>query len=103
MTAAVADDINRTNLDADSISADGAQASYNGQGTAEILEIIEMLERESIISCVMGTRALRYYGAPRATEVSSIAIGSVRTRRVRGSKYANYCQGLGALCFRHVL
>ncbi|KAF7511789.1 hypothetical protein GJ744_003520 [Endocarpon pusillum] len=41
------------------------QASGNGHGPLEILEIIKRLDQADIPSCIVGISALMYYGARR--------------------------------------
>lgn len=40
------------------------------QGVTEILEVVNLLASANIPSCVIGVKALRYYGAARVTDVS---------------------------------
>ena len=40
------------------------------QGVTEILEVVNHLAGANIPSCVIGVKALRYYGAARVTDVS---------------------------------
>ena len=47
----------------------GADASHHGHGIDEILGVINRLSVAGIASCVVGVRALRYYGAARVTHV----------------------------------
>ncbi|KAL2131436.1 hypothetical protein VTI74DRAFT_5105 [Chaetomium olivicolor] len=46
----------------------GALASHTGHGLGEILKVVTQLSAVGIPSCVVGVRALRYYGAGRATD-----------------------------------
>jgi hypothetical protein len=46
-----------------------AKPSYGGHGIDEILDVIHQLATAGIPSCVIGVRALRYYGAARITDV----------------------------------
>ncbi len=50
----------------------GKQASYNGHGILEALDIIRIIENAGIACCIVGGRALRYYGVPRVASVSSV-------------------------------
>ena len=47
----------------------GAQPSHKGHGIDEILDVVHRLAVAGILSCVVGVRALRYYGAARVTDV----------------------------------
>ena len=47
----------------------GKEGSHGGHGISEILNVIEQLSASGILSCVVGVRALRYYGAARVTDV----------------------------------
>lgn len=47
----------------------GARTSHDGHGIDEILDVINQLSAAGIPSCVVGVRALRYYGAARITDV----------------------------------
>lgn len=44
------------------------------QGINEILEVVNHLASGNIPSCVIGVKALRYYGAARITDVSPSVI-----------------------------
>ncbi|KAL2017937.1 hypothetical protein VTK56DRAFT_1529 [Thermocarpiscus australiensis] len=46
----------------------GARASHNGHGIDEILDVIGQLSAAGIPSCVVGVKALRYYGAGRIAD-----------------------------------
>ena len=46
--------------------------SHSGAGTAEMLEVVNLLEKSGITSLIVGTGALRYYGAWRVVDVSRI-------------------------------
>jgi hypothetical protein len=46
------------------------EASGNGHGPQEILEIIKRLDKAGIPSCIVGISALMYYGAKRVRNVS---------------------------------
>lgn len=46
------------------------QASGNGHGTLEILEIIKAFNKAGIASCIVGVSALMYFGARRVRDVS---------------------------------
>jgi len=49
----------------------GACTSHSGHGIDEILDVINQLSVAGIPSCVVGVKALRYYGAARITDVHS--------------------------------
>lgn len=43
---------------------------HAASGKAEVIEVIKLLESAGISCCVVGTTALKYFGAHRATEVN---------------------------------
>jgi hypothetical protein len=47
----------------------GTTPSHGGHGIDEILNVIRQLAAADIPSCVVGVKALRYYGAARITDV----------------------------------
>lgn len=51
----------------------GAQSSHGGHSINEILDVIGQLSAAGIPSCVVGVRALRYYGTARVTDVSPLS------------------------------
>ncbi len=55
----------------------GAQASHGGHGIDEILAVVNELEAAAIPSCVVGVKALRYYGAGRVTDVGPALCSTV--------------------------
>jgi hypothetical protein len=50
-----------------------AQASCNGHGTLEILEITQILESAGIPCCIVGVSALKYFGAWIMRNVSRVS------------------------------
>ncbi len=57
----------------------GADASHHGHGIDEILDVINQLSAAGIASCVVGVRALRYYGAARVTHVCNKGLPCLAT------------------------
>ena len=52
------------------------EASGNGHGTLEILEIIQAFDKAGIASCIVGVSALMYFGARRVRDVSCLILSS---------------------------
>lgn len=44
-------------------------ASHNSRGIEEVLQVIELLKNAGIICCIVGGKALLYYGVPRIPTV----------------------------------
>lgn len=42
-----------------------------GLGVPQVLGALQKLERQGILSCVTGTKALVYYGVPKVPQVSN--------------------------------
>lgn len=51
-----------------------AMASFGGHGTAEALEVIQLLDGKGISACMCGVSALKYYGAPRLRQDWEICV-----------------------------
>ncbi|RWA11043.1 hypothetical protein EKO27_g4051 [Xylaria grammica] len=49
------------------VSPSPVGASHNGMGILEIRRVVEIIENEGIACCVVGAKALRYYGVPRVS------------------------------------
>ena len=47
--------------------------SNHQSGTAEILEVTQLLEAANIPCCIVGVKALRYFGAGRVDEVCPVS------------------------------
>ncbi|GAW19661.1 hypothetical protein ANO14919_091500 [Xylariales sp. No.14919] len=50
------------------VSPSPVGASHNGMGILEIRRVVKIIEDEGIACCVVGAKALRYYGVPRVSE-----------------------------------
>lgn len=55
-------------------------ASFNGAGTLEILEIVQILNAAGINCCMVDVAALFYYGAGRSRDVCVLPYHSIQTR-----------------------
>lgn len=65
-----------------------------GRGVQETLDVIAALESSGILCCVVGTKALVYYGARRVPMVSI----SVELRPKQCSLLTASCSELGNMC-----
>jgi hypothetical protein len=70
----------------------GEQGSHGGHGIIEILDVIGRLSTVDIPSCVVGVKALRYYGAARITDVRPLSSWFSE------SSLADGLAGMGSLC-----
>ncbi|KAI0530285.1 hypothetical protein GGR58DRAFT_508614 [Xylaria digitata] len=52
------------------VQSSPTEASYNGLGILEVQQVIKTIENEGIACCVVGAKALRYYGVPRVSDWS---------------------------------